>query len=100
MDRNQYMVEIGLPAFLSQAFVELIPQQREFINEMFDKGIITGYSLALDRSKVWVTFAATNAVEVEKVIKRFPVYHYIEYKVRELAFHESANTVIPAISLN
>lgn len=97
---NQYMVEFGLPAFLSQAFVELIPQQREFINTMFERGIITGYSLAADRSKLWVTFSGTNEDEVERVVKSFPIYHYVEYNIRELVFHESANTVIPAISLN
>lgn len=97
---NQYMVEIALPAFLSQAFMELIPQQREFINEMFEKGVITGYSLAMDRSKVWVTFSAEKVSDVETIVKRFPVYQYIEYRVRELAFHESANAVIPSISLN
>jgi hypothetical protein len=97
---NQYMVEFGLPAFLSQAFVELIPQQREFINTMFERGVITGYSLAADRSKLWVTFSGNNEDEVVRVIKSFPIYHYVEYHIHELVFHESANTVIPAISLN
>lgn len=96
----QFMVEITLPSYLSQDFIDLIPSQRAFIDEMLKRGTITGYSLAADRSKLWVTFIAKSSLEVERVISKFPIFSYIEYKVLELAFHESAAYNVPAISLN
>jgi hypothetical protein len=97
---EQFMVEVSLPSYLSQDFIDLIPSQRAFIDEMFKRGTISGYSLASDRSKLWVTFIAKSSLEVDRVIAKFPIYSYIEYKVIELAFHESAAFAVPAISLN
>lgn len=97
---NHYMAEFVLPGFLSQAFIELIPQQREYINELFEKGMITGYSLSADRHKLWVTFAAGSKSEVESLVRNFPIYQYVQYEITELLFHDSAMVLIPSISLN
>lgn len=97
---QQYMVEVALPPYLTSEFMELIPRQRAFINKMFEAGIITGYSLAADRSKLWVTFLTKTKREVEKVMQQFPISKHISFEIHELAFHDSANVVIPAISLN
>jgi muconolactone delta-isomerase len=97
---NQYMAEITLPSYLSQEFAALIPRQRALVDELFTKGVISGYTLALDRSKLWVTFIADSESDVRFIISGFPIFHYIEYTLHELAFHEAAATTIPAISLN
>lgn len=97
---NQYMAEIVLPTYLNQEFASLIPRQRAMVDELFAKGVISGYTLALDRSKLWVTFIAESESDVRFIISGFPIYHYIEFTLHELAFHEAAATTIPAISLN
>ncbi len=97
---QQYMVDITLPEDLTQDFIELIPQQRAFINKMFERGIIISYSLTLDRSKLWVTFYSATQDDVERVIRKFPIADYITYRIHELAFHNSLSTVLPAVSLN
>ena len=70
---NQFMVEVTLPESLTQEFMMLIPSQREYIDDMFNRGIISGYTLAMDRSKLWVTFVAKNVREVRQVMDAFPI---------------------------
>jgi len=96
----QFMVEISLPAFLTQEFIELIPQQRAFIDSVMEKGVITAYMLAIDRSKLWVTFQAKTPTDVMAVLNAFPIASYIEYTIHELAFYNSAAAMMPSISLN
>ena len=97
---NQFMVEVKLPDALTQEFIALIPSQREYIDDMFNRGVISGYTLAMDRTKLWVTFVAKNAKEVRQVMDSFPIVDYIDYNIHELAFNNSASAIIPEISLN
>ena len=97
---NQFMVEITLPGYLTQEFIELIPEQRAFIDSVMEKGVITGYMLALDRSKLWVTFRSRTTADVIKILQAFPIAAYIEYTISELAFFNSAASMVPSISLN
>ncbi|MBL7777460.1 MAG: hypothetical protein JNK66_04070 [Chitinophagales bacterium] len=94
------MITVMLPAFLSGEFMELIPQQRKYISQMFDTGIINGYSLSTDRSKLWVVMLCKNEAEVHATMDKFPIREYVEYTVNELMFHESAKVIVPAISMN
>lgn len=97
---NEFMVEVKLPGALTQEFILLIPSQREFIDDMFNRGVISNYTLAMDRSKLWVTFAVQTAKEVKLIMDDFPIADYIEYNIHQLAFNNSATAVMPEISLN
>ena len=55
---NTYMISISLPTELTEEFILLIPKQRKRIDELMDEGKVLHYSLALDRSQVWVTLIA------------------------------------------
>ena len=89
-----------MPESMTQEFMLLIPQQREFIDEMFNSGVISNYTLAMDRSKLWVTFVAQNVREVRQILDDFPIAEHIEYTIHQLAFSNSASAIIPEISLN
>ncbi|MBS1622533.1 MAG: hypothetical protein JSS76_08755 [Bacteroidetes bacterium] len=96
---DQYLVEMSLPEF-TEEFVELIPAQRAYVNECMVKGSILSYSLAEDRSKLWVVFAAKSRVEMLKVLHKFPVIRFVKVKTYPLMFHNSMELMLPAISLN
>jgi muconolactone delta-isomerase len=96
---EQYLVEIFLPEF-TEEFFELVPPQREYINKCMSKGSIRSYSLAADRSKLWVVFTTAGETEMLKTLNRFPIIKWINYKVYPLMFHNSMELMIPAISLN
>lgn len=97
---QQFMVEVILPAYFTQAFIDLIPKQRALINKHFQEGTITGYSLAIDRSKLWIIFMAKDRLQVDAILLKFPINAYVDYQVHELAFHDSSTVFVPAISLN
>jgi len=97
---NQFMVEVNLPDSLTQEFILLIPQQREYLDNMFNRGVIANYTLAMDRSKLWVTMVVQSAKDVRQIMDDFPIADYIEYTVHQLAFSNSASAIIPEISLN
>lgn len=95
-----YMVEVNLPNPFTEEFINLIPQQRAFINSLLEKGTVAAYSLSLSSSKLWVTFLCNSADEAEALLQQFPVIDFITYTIYDLAFHNTADIFMPAISLN
>jgi len=89
-----------LPEALTQEFILLIPKQREYIDEMFNRGVISNYTLAMDRSKLWVTMVVPALSDVRQILDEFPIAEHIEYTIHQLAFSNSASAIIPEISLN
>jgi hypothetical protein len=97
---NHFIADIDLVNPFSEAFVTLIPFQREKIDSMMGDGVVVAYSLSLDRSKLWVTFIAESEEEVYDLIGSFPLIEFMEPTVYELAFHNSISNNFPVISLN
>ena len=96
---EQYLVEILLPEF-TEEFFELVPAQREYIDKCMSSGTIRSYSLAADRSKLWVVFTTDSEAHMIRTLKRFPIIKWINYKTYPLMFHNSMELMMPAISLN
>ena len=96
---NDYMVDIELPEKMEYDFIQLIPKQRAFVARMLEKGIIRNYSLSSDRSRLWIVMEVDSPEEVKNVIRSFPIYQFIKYKIHNLLFHE-ANINIPQLWLN
>jgi hypothetical protein len=97
---KQYMADINLPKPLPDEFLSLIPEQRKAINELMGEGVISTYSLALDRSKLWIIIFAESETEVIKHISLFPIFKFLDVRIHELAFHENASIRTPQFSLN
>ena len=89
-----FMAEFQLPTVLTEAFVRLIPKQREFVTFMLAEGKIKSYSLAMDRSRLWVVFAAETEFEVMEIIDQFPLADYMTPQLSELAFHNAQDLVL------
>ena len=97
---NHYMVNVILPKELNEEFISLIPRQRAQVNELMDEGIVTSYSLARDRSRLWVTIAAESEEEVIKIMNDFPLIKFFTLEIRELMFHNHMRLTMPQMSLN
>jgi muconolactone delta-isomerase len=97
---NQYMVEIELPRKMTSDFVQLIPRQRQMVNELLHKEVITSYTLSSNRSRLWVTFAAPSEDAVLDILGRFPIRRFMRFTITEAMFHEHAHANLPAFSLN
>jgi muconolactone delta-isomerase len=97
---NTFMISIEFPRDLTQEFISLIPKQRFRVDELMDQGKILHYSLALDRSQLWVTVAASSEHEAMDIIATFPLIHFMKPEIFELAFHNSVSTELPKLIMN
>ena len=97
---NTFMISIGLPTELTQEFISLIPKQRTQVDKLMDDGKILHYSLALDRSQLWVTIGAKSEHEAMDIISTFPLIHFMKPEIFELAFHNSVSTELPKLIMN
>lgn len=97
---NNYMVNVVLPNELTEEFISLIPRQRAHVDLLMSEGVVTSYSLAKDRSRLWLTVAADSQQDVIKIMNDFPLIKFFTLEVRELMFHNHAGHVLPQMSLN
>ena len=97
---KQFIVNIDLPGELTSDFVDLIPEQRKEIDRLFLEGKILFYSLAYDRSKLWVGIRADSKQEVWNILWSFPLIDYMKPEIHELAFHQSMRSTTIEVSLN
>lgn len=100
MKLKPYFVEIILESSLSPEFMALIPSQRKVVNKLMDEGSIVSYSLALDRSKLWMVMDAENLEAVMNVLACFPLIKFMKPDIHELAFHDNVHSGFPHLSLN
>ena len=94
------MVDITLPTHFDEEFVSLIPSQRAHVNNLMERGTVMGYSLALDRSRLWVTLIARTEQEAMDIVSTFPIFKYFQVRVYPLAFHNMATMSLTKVSLN
>jgi muconolactone delta-isomerase len=97
---QQFMVDITLPSELTEEFLALIPKQRSLINQLFTQGKLTSYSLAIDRSKLWATFAAESEEDVVYILSLLPLRKFMQIEIRQLAFHQNTTHNLARISMN
>jgi muconolactone delta-isomerase len=94
------MINIKLPDELTNEFILLIPQQRAHINELMDRGKVLQYSLANDRSHLWVIILAESEIKAMDVLATFPLINYMLPEIHELAFHNSVSNELPKLIMN
>ncbi len=95
-----FMVIMRLPQQLPGDFLSLIPEQREYVASLLERGTLSSYALALDRSRIWTTVRASSDEEVMAIVDHFPLRRYLSYDIIELAFHNSVPTITTMLSMN
>lgn len=94
----KYMVEFKFSPF-SFEMEELIPKQRLVVERLFEAGILFTYTLASDRSQLWVVLQADSESELMTYIDDFPLTRFSEYNYKEIMFHDTVR-FIPSMSMN
>lgn len=97
---KNYMVDVQLPEIPDEDYIAKIPDQRMMFNRLMDKGVVTGYALSSDRSKLWIMISAASERQVWDILKKMPLYHYMSASVEELAFNETYHHFMVQPSLN
>jgi len=94
------MVNIILPEEVDDDFISLLPQQKAFVDQLMQKGFITTYSLAGDRSRLWVIFKVGEENHVRGLVSCFPIIEKVVYEIIPLISHQDSSTIIQSFSLN
>lgn len=97
--KKSFMVEFELPESLSEDFLALIPEQRLAVDNLMAEGKIRSYSLALDRSVLWVIMESESEFDAMEIISQLPLSDFMHPYISELMFHHSA-MAINRFSLN
>lgn len=97
---NQYMAEVFLPHVIPQDLINLIPAQRAQVNKLFEDGSLKSYSLAWDRSRLWVVVVAESEHKAFEILDTMPVMPYCNAEVYQLMFNDMATHELPRLSLN
>jgi hypothetical protein len=95
-----FMVEVQLPYDPPQEFFTLIPSQRAMVVDLLTKRKFLSYTLAADRSKVWIVMIAQDEQDARVLLEQQPMDKYFRYQFTELMFHDMAGAMFPAVSLN
>jgi len=95
-----FMVEVKLPYEPTQEFFSLIPAQRAMVIDLLTKRKFLSYTLAADRSKVWIVMVAPTELEARTLLEQQPMDRYFSYTFTQLMFHDMAGAMFPAVSLN
>lgn len=94
-----YMVEFDLPELFVEKFTHQLTEQRQKIDDFMRQGLVKNYSLALNRSKLWMTVSAYSEFEVMDIISDLPLSEFMVPSIAPLMFHNS-NQQVPSFSLN
>ena len=97
---SEYMVDVNLPANFNEEFIALIPDQRSHISELLEDGILSSYTLSMDRSKLWAIIPAKSEEEVMDLLSNMPLAKYMRINIYEVAFRELTGQHILQVSLN
>lgn len=94
-----YMVDFELPEVFVPEFLALIPEQRLKIDSLMAEGSIHSYSLASNRSRLWMIVLADSEFEVVTIINELPLSTFMISNIFSLMFHHSTQSLI-SMSLN
>lgn len=96
---NYFMVNITLPEIDDELFA-LLHQQKLFVENLMCKELITSYSLAGDRSAIWIVFKGEELNHVRGLLSCFPIINKVSYEIFPLASYQDATNKIRSFSLN
>jgi len=96
----QFMIDIALPAEPNAEFFGLIPLQRSHIEKLLEEGVVMGYSLSIDRSRLWVVMNARTEREAVDILSAFPLFRYLEPTIYPLLFHNTSLMSLIKVSMN
>jgi len=94
-----FLVESEIPR-MDESFARLIPKQREYVDELFQRGVMQMYAVNDGIDKWWCTIEADTESDVMLILSEMPIIEWLNPEVHGLMFYNSADQMIPPISLN
>ena len=85
---------------INERMTRLIPKQRQYVDELFERGVLHMYAVNDMVDKWWCTIEADSESDVMLVLSEMPIIKWLNPVVHGLMFYNSADQMIPPISLN
>ena len=95
---QKYQVTIHFE--MSDEFMDLVPPHRTYINFLIIKGIIDHYAVSMETQRSWITINAEDKKEVEKILKKSPLFKFWTFEIDELFVLDGQYYRLPAVQLN
>ncbi len=81
-------------------FTELVAPHRTYINYLINKEIVDQYVVSMETQTVWITLNASSKEQVEKLLKKSPLYKFWSYTIHELFVWDGQHYRLPAVQPN
>ena len=85
---------------MSDEFMDLVPPHRTYINYLINKGTIDHYAVSMETQRLWITLNAEDKEEVEKLLKKSPLFKFWTFEIDELFVLDGQHYRLPAVQLN
>jgi hypothetical protein len=85
---------------MDEEFMPLVPEHRTYINYLFNKGVVDSYAVSMESHTCWITMNALSKEEVEKYVRKTPLYKYWESEIEELFVYDTQRYRLPSLQLN
>lgn len=72
---------------LNEDMISRIPEHRQKIDRLLALGKLAGYSVAMDRTALWMIVYATDEMAVMDLIAELPLNEYLNPEISPLMFH-------------
>ncbi len=95
---SKYQVTISFE--ISDEFMEFVPPHRTYINYLINKGVIDHYAVSMETQRSWITLNAEDKEEVEKLLKKSPLFKFWQVEIDELFVLDGQYYRMPEMNLN
>jgi hypothetical protein len=85
---------------MSDEFMDLVPPHRTYINFLINKGTIDHYAVSMESMRSWITLNAESKKEVEKILKKSPLYKFWTVEIDELFVLDGQHYRLPEVNPN
>ena len=85
---------------MSEEFMELVPPHRTYINFLINKAVIDHYAVSMESQRAWITLNAEDKKEVEKLLKKSPLFKFWTYEIDELFVLDGQHYRLPEVNPN
>ena len=85
---------------MSDEFMDLVPPHRTYINYLINNNTIDQYAVSMETQRVWITINAENKKEIEKILRKSPLYKFWTFEIDELFVLDGQLYRLPAVQPN
>jgi hypothetical protein len=85
---------------ISDAFMDLVPKHRTYINYLINKGFVEHYAVSMETQRAWITINAETKKQVIKLLAKSPLYKFWTNEVDELYVLDGQFYRFPAMQWN